>query len=283
MKKNILLILLVIVSLVFYTCGEKKSEVHTPGEDATNSPEKHAEIRKYNQAVRESQAENRSPCDTLSLISYIIANYPAGSYLLKFDKTIAYSIQKYAVIYLNQGDGNYVLAVIVRSKPGERPIELKNIIGFAQSYIDFDSTKLGTAFFCLTLFKCNNGMFNKIWEFPVPDDGGFNDMSLEKWAYNGTPYIKINFHYAPGVGHIDYNYFLLNGLTQPPHLLMTYKGIDYQRTLANVNNDNYPDYYEYLYFNYADRVVVRDSIPFVWSIKDSVYVNTRNRRQTRPY
>jgi hypothetical protein len=106
---------------------------------------------------------------------------------------------------------------------------------------------------------------------------------MDKWNFNGTPYVKIEFHYARGIGHIDYNYFLINGLTQLPHLLMTYKGIDFQRTIANVNNDKYPDYYEYLYYDLPNRIYAADSIAFVWDVKDSVYVNTRNHRQTRPY
>ena len=284
MKKYLLLLMIAAVSFLFYTCDKKTTkEMTAPGEDVAYSPDKHEEIRKYNQAVKESQADNRNAYDALSLGSYIIANYPSGSYLLRSDKTVTYTIPKFAVIYSEQSDGKYVFALIVRSKPGERPIELKNIVGYAQSFIDLDSTKLGTAFFYLTLFKCENNTFTKIWEYPVPDDGGYNNMTMEKWAYNGTPYIKIDFHYALGVGHIDYNYFLINGLTQLPHLLMTYKGIDFQRTMANVNNDKYPDYYEYLYYNFANRVVAKDSTAFVWNVKDSVYVNTRNHRQTRPY
>ena len=130
----------------------------------------------------------------------MIANYPQGSYLLNFDKTLTYNIPKAAVIYIEQSDGKYVFAVVARSKPGERLIEPKNIVGYDQSFIDLDSTKLGTAFFYLTLFKCENDTFTKIWESPVPDDGGFNNMTMEKWAYNGTPYVKIDFHYARGVG-----------------------------------------------------------------------------------
>jgi len=284
MKKYILLIVVIAVSFLFFTCGKKSTqEVKAPGEDVAASPNKDAEIQQYNLGVKESQAGNRNPCDTLSLISYVLANYPPGSYLVNFDKTLTFNIPKPAVIYLEQSSGTYIFALVARSKPGERLIEPKNIIGYDQSFIDLDSTKLGTAFFYLTLFKCDSSTFIKIWEFPVPDDGGFNNMTMEKWAYNGTPYVKVNFHYARGIGHIDYNYFLINGLTQIPHLLMTYKGIDFQRTIANINNDNYPDYYEYLYYNFEDRVFVKDSIAFVWDVKDSVYVNTRNHRQTRPY
>jgi hypothetical protein len=282
MKKNILLLLVIAASFMFYTCG-KKTDDRTPGDDAANSPNKDAAIQQYNLSIKESQAGNRDPSDTLSLISYVISNYPQGSYLVNFDKTFTYNIPRLAVIYLEQSDGKYVFTVIARSKPGERLIEPKNIVGYNQSYIDLDSTKLGTAFFYLTLFKCENNSFTRVWEYPIPDHGGFNSISMDKWAYNGTPYVKIDFHYARGVGHIDYNYFLVNGLTQPPHLLMTYDGIDFKRTVTNFNNDKYPDYYEYLYVNTPERIVVKDSIAFVWNVKDSVYMNTRNRRQTRPY
>jgi len=274
----------IVFSFLFFTCGKKSTpEVKAPGEDVALSPNKDAEIQQYNLAVNEAQAGNRNPYDTLSLISYVLANYPSGSYLITFDKTLTYNLPKPAVIYLPQSDGTYIFALIARSKPGEKLIEPKNIIGYNQSFVDLDSTKVGTSFFYLTLFKCENNTFTKIWESVVPDDGGFNNMAMEKWAFNGTPYVKVNFHYARGIGNIDYNYFLINGLTQLPHLLMTYKGIDFQRTIANVNNDKYPDYYEYLYFNYADRIIAKDSIAFVWDVKDSVYVNTRNHRQTRPY
>jgi hypothetical protein len=64
---------------------------------------------------------------------------------------------------------------------------------------------------------------------------------------------------------------------------MTYKGINFQRTIANVNNDKYPDYFEYLYVDTGDQIILRDSIPFFWSVKDSLYVNTLNKKQTRPY
>ncbi|MGA7723431.1 MAG: hypothetical protein WCA84_19860 [Ignavibacteriaceae bacterium] len=283
-KKYILLLLVIATSFMFYTCGKKTNEeVKAPGEDVATSPDKDAQIQQYNLGVKEAQAGNRNPCDTLSLIAYVLANYPQGSYLVNFDKTLTFNIPKPAVIYSEQSDGTYIFALIARSKPGERLIEPKNIVGYDESFIDLDSTRLGTAFFYLTLFKCDNGTFAKIWESPVPDDGGFNNMTMERWSFNGTPFVKIDFHYARGVGHIDYNYFLINGLTQLPHLLMTYKGIDFQRTIANVNNDKYPDYYEYLYYNYSDRVLVKDSIAFIWDVKDSVYVNTRNHRQTRPY
>lgn len=277
--------LFIFFAVLFYSCGKNKTEetVQSPGQEVAYSPNKDAEIQQYNLKVKEEQAGNRNPYDTLALISYVLSNYPPGAYLVNFDKTLTFNVPKPAVIYLNQSDGVYILAAIARSKPGERLIEPKNVVGYDQSFINLDSTKLGTAFFYLTLFKGENDSFTKIWEVPIPDHGGFNNMVMDRWAYNGTLYCKVDFHYARGIGHIDYNYFFINGLTQLPHLLMTYKGIDFQRTIANVNNDKYPDYYEYLYYDLPDRIYAKDSIAFFWDVKDSVYVNTRNHRQTRPY
>ncbi len=283
MKKIAPFILLLSISLVLFSCGKKSGETTTPGNQAAYSPAKDQTIQQYNLGVKERQAKHRSPCDTLSLLSYVIHNYPEGSYLVDFDKTLTFNIPKPAVIYLNEKDGLYILAVIANSKPGERLIEPKNVVGYDQSFVDLDSTKLGTAFFYLTLFKCDDGTFAKVWEDPIPNHGGFNRMWMDRWKYNGTPFVRVDFHYARGIGHIDYNYFFINGLTKLPHLLMTYEGIDFKRTIANVNNDKYPDYYEYLYYDLPNRIYAKDSIAFVWDVKDSVYVNTRNHRQTRPY
>ena len=64
---------------------------------------------------------------------------------------------------------------------------------------------------------------------------------------------------------------------------MTYEGINFKRTIFNANDDKYPDYYEHIYYDLGDRVFSRDSVAFVWDVKDSVYVNSRNKRQKRPY
>ena len=65
--------------------------------------------------------------------------------------------------------------------------------------------------------------------------------------------------------------------------MMTYKGINFKRTIANVNDDRYPDYYEHIYYDLDDRVFTKDSVAFVWKQMDSVYFNTRNNKQTRLY
>jgi hypothetical protein len=285
MKYSIILICFTLLSIGLYNCGGKKEEQNKYPENAQveNTPQKDADIQRYNLEVKKKNTAVRTPGDTISIIEYVLDNYPEGTYVMSFDKTFTYNVPKPALVYVNLNGDKYVLGLIARSKPGERLIESKNIIGYDQSNIDLDSTKLGTAFFYLCLFHIIDNQISTVWEAPVPSHGGFNNLAMKTWNYNGVPYMDINFHYAQGVGHIDYNYFFINGLTSLPHLLMTYKGINFKRTIANVNNDKFPDYMEYLYIDNGIKVVERDSIPFVWSVKDSLYVNTRNKKQTRPY
>jgi len=285
MKYLLYLVSIISLTVGLISCGEKKEDENKSPESqqVENSPQKDMDIQRYNLDVRIKTAKTRTPYDTIAVIEYVLNNYPEGTYLVDFDKTFTYNVPQPAILYYNQAGGSYVFAVIAKSKPGERLIEPKNVVGYDQSFVDLDSTKLGTAFFYLCLFQCANDQITTVWEAPIPDHGGFNNMTMQKWAYNGTPFVDINFHYGRGIGHIDYNYFLVNGITARPHLLMTYKGIDYQRTMANVNNDKYPDYMEYLYIDTGDEIIARDSIPFIWSVKDSLYINTRNKKQTRPY
>jgi hypothetical protein len=286
MKYYIYTISIILLSIWIFSCQDKKEGVNKSNEtlQVENSPQKDADIQRFNLEVRKKNAASRTPGDTIAIIEYVLNNYPEGTYLLNVDKTLTYNVPQPAIIYAGRdGDNILVLGLIARSKPGERLIETKNIIGYDQSNIDLDSTKLGTAFFYLCLFQCNKDQIKTVWEAPLPSHGGFNNITMQKWEYNGTPYVDINFHYAQGVGHIDYNYFLIDGLTSPPHLLMTYNGINFKRTVININNDKFPDYLEYLYVDSGDKVIARDSIPFVWSIKDSLYINTRNKKQTRPY
>ncbi|HKI77665.1 MAG TPA: hypothetical protein VKA26_03910 [Ignavibacteriaceae bacterium] len=288
MKKFILiLVTIALIILAFllvkscYESGNKKSKVF--GDNISNTPKNDKDIQAYNLSVKRSQSASALPCDTLDVVEYVLKNYAAGSYLLNFDKTLTYNVPKPAVIYYHENEKQYIFGIVARSKPGERLIEPKNIVGYDQSFIDLDSTELGTAFFYLTLFECNNNKLFVVWEAPVPSHGGLNRMFLEKWNFRGIPYIKIDFHYARGTGHIDYNYFFLHGITQEPHLLMTYKGINFKRTLANINNDNFPDYYEFVYYDTGRRIFVADSIGFTWNNNDSLYVSSRNRNMTRPY
>jgi hypothetical protein len=284
MKKLIILIVLLTAIIVINGCGKKdaKSEDTAGDQGVEFSPQKDMDIQRYNLEKMKKEAKSRFPGDTISLMEYVLDSYPSGTYLVNYDLPNTYSVNRPAVIYLNN-NGLYVVGVVAKSKPDERLIETKNIVGYDQSYIDLDSTKLGTAFFYLTLFHFSDGQFSVVWESPIPSHGGFNNISINKWEYLGTPYVKVNFYFAQGVGHIDYNYFMVDGLTQKPHLLMTYQGINFERTMANINNDKYADYYEHIFFDYGDRVVKKDSIGFVWSPKDSMYVSIKGRRMTRPY
>lgn len=288
-KNNVLLkpVLFVIsVSILFllFSCGneKEKEEQRAKKEETAYSPSRDAAIQKYNLEQQKKLASGRFPCDTITLKEFVLSHYPEGTYLVDFDKTLTYNIPRPAVIYARDHPG-YIFGVIAKSKSGERFIEPKNIVGYTESFIDLDSTKLGTAFFYLVLFHCSEDRINVVWESVIPSHGGFNTFSIENWKYQDIPYIRVNFHYAQGIGHIDYNYFLTDGFTSKPHLLMTYKGINFQRTILNFNNDRYPDYYEFVYYDSGKRVEAMDSIPFVWNNAKGAYINTRNSKQTRPY
>jgi hypothetical protein len=71
-------------------------------------------------------------------------------------------------------------------------------------------------------------------------------------------------------------------------LLETYLGIAHKRTLANVNNDKFPDYWEYRFNSEAWRdsiyqIKIIDSVPFYWSIKKQLYITDKNQRWFRKY
>jgi len=281
--KTIATIFFLVNLVTFFSCtdeGQRIEEKESGIEDVASNPEKDAEIQRANLEHRKKMAGERFPCDTLSLIDFVLKIYPEGTYLVDFDKTLTYNIPRSAVIYYAE---KYILGIVAKSREGERLIEIKNIIGYDQSFIDLDSTDLGTAFFFLTLFECKDQTFHVIWKSPVPSHGGFNNISLHRWKYNNTLYGRVNFHYAQGIGHIDYNYFFTDGLTNKPHLLMTYEGINFKRMVANLNNDKYPDYYEYLYYDLGNLVFPKDSVGFIWNSVKNVYVNTRNNKQTRLY
>jgi hypothetical protein len=278
----ILLILLLMLSCEHESRIEKSNVDYK--EEVAYDQNKDFEIQKYNIELKKKAALERFPCDTIAVLEYLLNNYPSGTYLLEFDKTLTYNVPRSALIYKSDKDGNkYVFAVIATSRQGERLIEPTNIIGYDQSFIDLDSTKLGTPFMYLVLFECNGENLERLWEAPIPSHGGFNSVSLKTWNFNGSNYIQNNFHYAQGVGHINYNYFLIDNFRNFPHLLMTYEGTNFKRTLVNVNSDKYPDYYEHIFYNLNDRIYSKDSVSFVWSPKDTLYINTKNPKQTRRY
>ncbi|MCX7797271.1 MAG: hypothetical protein N2249_01445 [Melioribacter sp.] len=269
---------LAIMTLIIIACSSEKKETG----DAATSDIKEKEIREYNIDVAKEQAKKRFPCDTIALKEYILENYPPGSYLLENEPTTIYGVPKPAVIYFQDG-GNFVLALIVRSKESERFIEKKNVQGYESSFVTLDSTKLGTAFFFLTLFECKDNNFEKVWEAEVPIHGGFSKMSIKTWAPKNIKYVEL--FYEDGIisGHRKYNFFMIDGWRNPPHLLETYVGIVHKRTLANINNDKYPDYYEYRFIEDSMRIRVRDSIPFYWSEKRKLYITDVNPRWFRKY
>lgn len=278
-------------SLVYYSCGEDLGLVSSSdvgeipegyADQAEYDPAKDKNIQRYNLNLLKKEAVNRTPCDTLAAWEWILDNYPEGTYLMTFDRTFTYTATKPAIMYYDKTN-KYVLAVIVASREGERFIDVTNIVGYDESYIDYDSTDLGTAFPYLILLRCNNNNFELVWEAQIPSHGGFRDLTLHKWDYKGTPYIRCRFYYSQGEGHIDYNYFLINGLEKQPHLLMTYFTINSKRSMANVNNDEFPDYYEHRYYDVGTRIFSTDSVAWYWSEKDTMYINTRNNKQSRKF
>jgi hypothetical protein len=255
--------------------------------DAATSQSKDKELREYNLSVQKQQTQNRFPCDTISLKEYILNNYEPGTYLVQFDKTFTYNLPKSAVIYFKDG-ADYILAVIAKSKPGERNIEAKNVIGYESSFINLDSTKLGTAFFWLTLFECKDGDFVRLWESEVPIHGGFNKMSIKTWKPKNIKYVELNYEDGIISGHRNYNFFMIDGWKNPPHLMETYVGLTHKRTMANINNDKFPDYWEYRFTSHFWEDSLRtikliDSIPFYWSTKRNLYITDKNPRWFRKY
>ncbi|MFH1194567.1 MAG: hypothetical protein V1720_02565 [bacterium] len=268
------LLALLILSVLLFACGTDEKS------DKTGTNEQ--EIREYNLDVEKEQAKSRTPCDTIALQEHVISSYPDGTYLVDFDRTYTYSLPKPAVLYY-RGDANYVFGVIAKSKPTERNIESKNVVGFESSYINLDSTKLGTAFFFLTLFECNEGSFNMVWEKEVPIHGGFNSMTIKRWGAKNMQYVELNYEDGIISGHRNYNYFFVDGIRSVPHLMETYVGITHKRTLANVDNDKYPDYFEYLFADSSNYIAIVDSIPFYWNAKKQLYLTHTSGRWWRKY
>jgi len=279
---KILAILLLALSLI--SCSKKESSSRGGKANAEFSSSKDKELRKYNLNVKEKDSKHRTPCDIIAFKQYLIDNYPAGNYLVNYDRTYTYNIPKPAVLYYNYKNTKYIFAVIAKSKKGERYIEADNVTGYESSFINLDSTKLGTAFFYLTLFDCDNtGDFSKIWESEVPIHGGFNSMKMKTWKAKRISYIELNYEAGIISGHRNYNYFFVDSLRGKPHLMETYEGIVHKRTLADVNHDKFPDYYEYLYADSTNYIKQLDSIPFYWSEKKQLYITNKSRRWFRHY
>ncbi len=276
----------IVIILFSLNCGEEKVEELPPDSGENTDPigyqlEKEKDIRYYNLEERKKRAQVRTPCDTVALMEYILENEVEGTYLIDLDPSYTLSFPQSAVIYYRGQEGRYVYALIAKSRldRGERTIEVKNIVGYDASFVDLDSTKLGTPFIFLTLFKCVDSTFQKIWEVPVPNHGGFHTLTAEKWK--NVPYIRAYFHYGRGIGRLDYNYFFVDGMLNMPHLLLTIETINRKRTMVDINGDKYPDYLEYFFVDTGERLAIVDSVSFVW--KDSLYVSKRDSRKTTLY
>ncbi len=279
-KMKIVKLFFILLSFMLISCSE------TSREQAEDSPDKDKSIRRYNMEMAEKQKGNRNPCDTLALKEFILNHDSEGTYLVEFDKTFTYNVPKSAVIYYKdrKKKKQYIFAVIAKSKQGERLIEPKNVIGYESSFINLDSTDLGTAFFYLALYECQqDSTFKLHWESEVPIHGGFNRMTLKRWKPKNILYVELNYEAGIISGHRNYNYFLVDGIEKKPHLMETYVGLVHKRTLAKVNNDKYPDYYEYRFWEDSLSIRLRDSIPFYWDVNKKLYVTKVNRRWFRKY
>ncbi len=288
MKKNIIKTLLLVgFAFVFVlACSEEKSTRESglgSAGDAAHSAAKEKSTREYKLEHEKELRKKQVPCDTLSLQEYILDNYPAGTLLVVMDRTTPDKLPRPAVIYYNKGGKKYVFALLAKSKPGERNIETKNVVGYESSFINLDSTKLGTAFFFLTLYECIDNEFHEVWEAAVPIHGGFNRMTLKRWKPKNILYVELNYEDGIISGHRNYNFFLVDGLRKPPHLLETYVGIAHKRTMTDLNHDKYPDYYEYRYVDSTYYVHLIDSIPFYWDTTKHLYVTKVNPRWFRKY
>ncbi|PIQ09030.1 MAG: hypothetical protein COW71_08585 [Ignavibacteriales bacterium CG18_big_fil_WC_8_21_14_2_50_31_20] len=272
---------LLFLALVFVSCNQMSDE------QAEDSPSKDESIRRYNIEMEKKQKRNNdNPCDTLSLKEYILNQDSVGTYLVEFDKTFTYSVPKAAVIYYadKRKKNQYIFAVIAKSKEGERLIEPKNVIGYESSFINLDSTKLGTAFFYLTLYECRkDSSFKQIWESEVPIHGGFNRMTLKNWKPKNIMYVELNYEDGIISGHRNYNFFLVDGIEKKPHLMETYVGLVHKRTLTKVDDDRYPDYWEFRFWEDSLSIRIRDSIPFYWDTTKSLYITKFNKRWFRHY
>lgn len=273
---------LVLIFSLAYGCEEEAKKPDTGfGDTAADDASTDVSIQEYILRERIKTARTRFDGDTLDLMQHILDNYEPGSYLADIDNPNSNVQKQSAVIYVKEKAGTYVFAMIVKSIIQEKLVEAENFIGYDASFVDYDSTKLGTAGFYLTLFKNEGKDFTKLWETLIPASGGFNNFYYESWGNYKIPSVRCRFYNAVIIGADDYSYFLVNGIESPPHLLNTYDGFAKRRRIADINKDSIPDYYEW-------SVIVTDSLRqwidstgFIW--KDSVYVNTRNPKQKRKW
>jgi len=108
-------------------------------------------------------------------------------------------------------------------------------------------------------------------------------MTLKNWKPKNIKYIELNYEAGIISGHRNYNLFLVNGIEEKPHLMETYEGLVHKRTLAKVNDDRFPDYFEYRFSEASPSIRIKDSIPFYWDTTKSLYVTKVNRNWFRKF
>lgn len=76
---------------------------------------------------------------------------------------------------------------------------------------------------------------------------------------------------------------MVHGIDKKPHLMETYVGLVHKRTLTKVNDDKFPDYWEYRFWEDSLSIRIRDSIPFYWDSTKHLYITKVNNRWFRKY
>lgn len=260
---------------------QDKPEKINEGETVADNQSADMSIQEFVIREKMKNAPSRFAGDTLDLALYVIKNYPPGSYLADLDNISTNFAKKGAVIYFTEKGKKYVFALIVKSMEGGKLIEIDNFTGYNSSFVDYDSTNLGTAFFYLTLFSYDSSDFTMIWEEIIPQSGGLMNFTYSTWGPLKIPFVNVHFFSAPQLSNDEYKFFLVRGLENKPHLLNVYEGHIRRRRVADINQDSIPDYYEWRVFYTDSSRTFLDSVGFIW--KDTVYVNTRNPRMTRKY
>lgn len=218
--------------------------------------------------------------DTLAFKGWIEKNNDKGTVLLKCYQKNTVKI-KYAVInYRVSHDTSYIFAVIARSKENQPYINIDDLVGYYSSFGCLDSTKKGTAFFYLLYAKSYGEKFTQIWKKVIPIHNGFDMIYLDKW--HNTDFLAVQFLDALSQGRIWFNFFFIgNNILREPHMLQTYQGIDTKRTFWDINGDEYPDYYEHIYYNTKTKIYSPDSVGFIWD--GEKYKCVKNPKITREY
>lgn len=268
---------------IFQGCDWFQGTPEKPSDGQNVADDQSVDMSIQEFVIREKMknAVSRFAGDTLDLALHVIKDYPPGSYLADLDNISTNFAKKGAVIYFTEKGKKYVFALIVKSMEGGKLIEIDNFTGYNSSFVDYDSTNLGTAFFFLTLFSYDSSDFTKVWEEIIPQSGGLMNFTYSTWGKLKIPFVNVHFFSAPQLSNDEYKFFLVNGLENKPHLLNVYEGHIRRRRVADINQDSIPDYYEWRVFYTDSSRTFLDSIGFIW--KDTVYVNTRNPRMTRKY